>query len=93
MKKKKRKTPYELQGKPIEMQIDMSKLNVIPMEFRHKFKAGDIVVHKGVKSMPFIVKKDEYAAVEGNDGIMYDAADLALICPVENRVDRKEGAK
>ena len=90
MKKKKCKTPYELKGKPIEVKMEMAKLNVIPMEFRHKFKAGDVVAHKEAKDMPFIVKKDEYQAVDSNDDIVYKATDLVLICPVENRADRKE---
>lgn len=94
MKKKKRKTPYELLGKPIEMQIEMSKLNVIPNAFRRSFKAGDIVALKDSKSVPFILKTNEYKAVETSDEI-FKADDLVLICPVENRVDvgRKEGAK
>lgn len=93
MKKKKRKTPYELLGKPIEMQIEMSKLNVIPNIFRRSFKAGDIVVLKDSKSVPFILKTDEYTAVETDENEVLKADDLVLICPVENRVDRKEVEK
>ena len=92
MKKKKRKTPYELLGKPIDVQIEMSKLNVIPDVFRRSFKAGDIVAFKDAKSFPFILKTDEYKAVSDGDEVI-KTDDLVLICPVENRVDRKGDEK
>ena len=93
MKRKKSKSPYvDPAGKHVDFEIRLAKLNAISDIFCRSFKAGDIVALKDSKNVPFILKSGEYKAVETDEEIL-NVDDLVLICPVENRVDRKEAAK